>query len=128
VLERERGRPPPPPRTMDNSLSQAESYVGSGITFDRLDQIFDLQRLFGPVIAYKILLEIAINAEDVKERRQAASKLLDATSEEPEKIASRLRESIFSSLSLAELEAMVQTGVTDPELAVEKLKSGTSGS
>jgi hypothetical protein len=113
---------------MDNSLSQAESYVGSGITFDRLDQIFDLQRLFGPVIAYKILLEIAINAEDVKERRQAASKLLDATSEEPEKIASRLRESIFSSLSLAELEAMVQTGVTDPELAVEKLKSGTSGS
>ena len=80
----------------------------------------------GPVIAYKILLEVAINSSDVKERRMAASKLLDAAGEDPEAIANRLRQSIFSELSLDELQAVVQTGITDPEDAVKALAESTS--
>ena len=107
--------------SIDNSIAQAEAVIGEGITFDRLDQIFELQRLMGPVIAYKILLEVAINSADVKERRMAASKLLDAASEDPEKIANRLRASVFHELSLEQLQAVVQTGITDPEEAVKAL-------
>lgn len=107
--------------SIDNSIAQAEAVIGEGITFDRLDQIFELQRLMGPVIAYKILLEVAINSADVKERRMAASKLLDAASEDPEKIANRLRASVFHELSLEQLQAVVQTGITDPEQAVKAL-------
>ena len=105
----------------DKSIEQAESFIGSGIQFDRLDQVFDLQRLMGPVIAYKILLEVAINSADAKERRMAASKLLDAAAEDPEKIANRLRASVFHDLSLEQLQAVVQTGITDPEEAVKAL-------
>ncbi len=104
-----------------NGISQAEAFIGSGIEFDRLDQIFDLQRLMGPVIAYKILLEVAINSSDVRERRMAASRLRDSVGEDPEKIANRLRQSVFSDLSLEQLQAVVQTGITDPEVAVEAL-------
>jgi hypothetical protein len=107
--------------SIDNSIAQAEAVIGGGITFDRLDQIFELQRLMGPVIAYKILLEVAINSADAKERRMAASKLLDAASEDPEKIANRLRASVFHELSLEQLQAVVQTGITDPEQAVKAL-------
>lgn len=109
-----------------NSIEQAEAFIGTQLQFDRLDQIFDLQRLMGPVIAYKILLEVAINSSDVKERRMAASKLLDAAGEDPEAIANRLRQSIFSELSLDELQAVVQTGITDPEDAVKALAESTS--
>ena len=109
-----------------NSIEQAEAFIGTQLQFDRLDQIFDLQRLMGPVIAYKILLEVAINSSDVKERRMAASKLLDAAGEDPEAIANRLRQSIFSELSLYQLQAVVQTGITDPEDAVKALAESTS--
>ena len=109
-----------------NSIEQAEAFIGTQLQFDRLDQIFDLQRLMGPVIAYKILLEVAINSSDVKERRMAASKLLDAAGEDPEAIANRLRQSIFSELSLDQLQAVVQTGITDPEDAVKALAESTS--
>lgn len=106
----------------ETTIREAEAFIGSGIEFDRLDQIFDLQRLMGPVIAYKRLLEITINSVDPKEQRLAASKLLDAADEDPEKIAERLRASVFSELTLQEIEAIVQTGVTDPEEAVARLK------
>ena len=106
---------------MSDVITQAQEIVGSGVTFDRLDQIFDLQRLLGPVIAYKVLLEVAINSADVKEKRMAASKLIDAASEDPEQIANRLRASIFHDLSLEQLQAVVQTGITDPEEAVKAL-------
>ena len=105
----------------EDSIEQAEAVIGEGIRFDRLDQIYDLQRLMGPVIAYKVLLEIVINSGDDKERRMAASKLIDAASEDPERVANRLRASIFHSLSLEQLEAIVQTGLTDPEEAVGRL-------
>jgi hypothetical protein len=110
----------------NDSIEQAEAVVGENMRFERLDQIYDLQRLMGPVIAYKVLLEIVINSSDDKERRQAASRLLDSAAEEPEKIANRLRASIFHELSLEELQAVVQTGITDPESAVAALASGKS--
>ena len=114
----------------DQVIEAAEALVGDGegLKFDRLDQIFDLQRLMGPVISYKILLEIAINATDVKERRMAASKLIDAAGgEDPARIAERLRASIFDSLSLDQLQAIVQTGITDPEKALKKLSEVSDG-
>lgn len=107
---------------IDGTIQAAEHFVGSGMKFDRLDQIFDLQRLMGPVIAYKILLEIAINSGDAKEKRLAASKLLDAVNEDPDKIAERLRASIFHDIELDQLEAVVQTGITDPEEAIRRLR------
>ena len=55
----------------NDSIEQAEAVVGENMRFERLDQIYDLQRLMGPVIAYKVLLEIVINSSDDKERRQA---------------------------------------------------------
>ena len=105
----------------DKTIEAAQSFLGKGLSFERLDQVFDLQRLLGPVIAYKILLEIAINAADVKERRLAASQLLQSTSEDPETIADRLRASLFYQLSLKDLEAIVQSGITDPEEAARRL-------
>ena len=112
--------------SINSSIAQAEAIIGDGVTFDRLDQIFELQRLMGPVIAYKILLEVAINSADVKEKRMAASKLLDAASEDPEKIANRLRASVFHDLSLEQLQAVVQTGITDPEEAVKALATASN--
>ena len=105
----------------DSTIKEAQSFIGDDITYERLDQVFDLQRLMGPVIAYKILLEIAINASDTKERRLAASQLLNSASEAPEKLAERLRASVFSSLSLEQLQAVIQTGITDPEKAIQKM-------
>jgi hypothetical protein len=112
----------------NKTIEAAEAFIssdGGGLQFDRIDQIFDLQRLMGPVIAYKVLLDITINSADAKERRMAASRLLDSAGEDPEKIAGRLRASIFHDLSLEELQAVVQTGITDPQRAVEKLKVAT---
>jgi len=102
--------------------SAQEVIGGDNLDLSRLDQIFDLQRLMGPVIAYKSLLEIVINSSDDKERRMAAAKLLDHSGEEPERIAERLRASIFSELTLEELQAVVQTGVTDPKAAIKLVK------
>lgn len=107
---------------MHDAISQAQSFLGGDLRFDRLDQIFELQRLMGPVIAYKILLGIAINSADPKEQRLAAAKLLDAAGEAPEKVAARLRASIFKDMSLQELEAIVNTGITDPDEATRELK------
>lgn len=109
------------------TIEAAQNIVGTGQDFERLDQIFDLQRLIGPVIAYKVLLEITINSVDPKERRLAASQLLSSVDESPEKIADRLRSSLFQSLSLEELEGIVQTGITDPEEAVVKLRKVKRG-
>lgn len=107
----------------DKTIEAASDIIGGDtLDFSRLDQLYDLQRLMGPVIAYKSLLEIVINSSDDKERRMAASKLLDNTKEDPERIAERLRASIFSELSLQELEAVVQTGVTDPAKAIKLVK------
>lgn len=109
----------------DKTIEAAEAFIShgdGGLKFDRIDQIYDLQRLMGPVIAYKVLLDITINSADAKERRMAASRLLDSAGEDPERIASRLRASIFHELTLEELQAVVQTGITDPEAAVERLK------
>lgn len=107
---------------MSNFIDQAQAVLGEDLQLDRLDQIYDLQRLIGPVIAYKILLEISINSVDAKERRMAASKLLDAVTEDPERIADRLRASVFSDLSLEQLQAIVQTGITDPAEALKRLQ------
>ena len=112
----------------NNSIELAQAFIGDGITYDRLDQVYDLQRLMGPVIAYKILLEIAINAADPKERRLAASQLLQSADESPDKIADRLRASVFAELDLEELHAVIQTGITDPEKAVRKMKASKSSS
>lgn len=106
---------------VSDSIEQAQGFLGDDIEFTRLDQIFELQRLIGPVVAYKILLGIAINSADDKERRLAASKILDAAGEEPEVVAARLRASIFKDMTIQELEAIVNTGITDPEEAVTKL-------
>ena len=42
--------------------------------------------------------------------------------EDPERIADRLRASIFHDLSLEDLEKIIQSGITDPAKAAEKLK------
>lgn len=107
---------------LDKTIQAAQAFVGQELDFSRLDQIYDLQRLLGPVLAYKILLEIAINAEDAKERRLAASQLLQAADEDPEKVAERLRASVFHDLSLEDLQAIVQSGITDPRVAVARLR------
>lgn len=103
-------------------FKEAEAFLGSGIDLSRLDQIYDLQRLLGAVVAYKVLLGIAVNGADAKERRMAAAKLLDSTSEPPEQIVERLRSSIFQNMSLQELEAIIQTGITDPAKAVQAVR------
>lgn len=107
----------------DKTIETAADIIGGDhLDFSRLDQIFDLQRLLGPVIAYKALLEIVINSSDSKECRMAAAKILDHSGEDPEKIAERLRASIFSELSIEELQAVVQTGITDPKAAIKLVK------
>ena len=88
----------------NNSIEAAQAIIGDELDLSRLDQIYDLQRLMGPVIAYKRLLEIIINTKDEKEARQAAQALLTTASEDPEKIADRLRASVFSDISIEELE------------------------
>ena len=53
---------------LDKSLEAAQEVIGGdALDLSRLDQIFDLQRLIGPVIAYKRLLEIVIGSGDDKE-------------------------------------------------------------
>jgi hypothetical protein len=106
----------------DRTISAAQDFIDDDFQYDRLDQIFDLQRLMGPVIAYKVLLDLTINAADPKERRLAASQLLSSATNDPEKLAERLRASLFVNLSLEQLQAVIQTGITDPEKAVKKLK------
>ena len=110
------------PRLNENIQSAQDIIGGDHTDFTRLDQIFDLQRLMGPVIAYKRLLEIVINSGDDKEVRMAAAKLLDHSEESPARIAERLRASIFSELTIEELQAVVQTGVTDPQKALKLVK------
>ncbi len=112
------------PRNATDTISQAAGFLGEDLEFKRLDQVYDLQRLIGPVIAYKILLNLAINSVDPKEQRLAASQLLDTGGESAEAIANRLRKSIFKELTLQQLEAVIQTGITDPEKALEALESG----
>ena len=50
----------------NKTIKAAQTIVGGGQDFERLDQIFDLQRLIGPVMGYKVLLEIVINSADAK--------------------------------------------------------------
>lgn len=106
----------------DKTIEAAQAILGEDLEFSRLDQVSDLQRLMGPVIAYKILLELSINASDPKEQRLAAAKILDSSKEDPEKISQRLRKSIFSDLTLDQLQAVVQTGITDPDKAVQRIR------
>lgn len=106
-----------------DTIELAQSFLGDDIEFTELHQVYELQSLLAPVIAYKILLEIAINAEDAKERRLAAAKLLDASTEAPERIANRLRESMFKDLTLEQLQAIIQTGQTNPAKALEMFKN-----
>ena len=106
----------------DKTIEAAQAILGEDLEFSRLDQVSDLQRLMGPVIAYKILLELSINASDPKEQRLAAAKILDSSKEDPEKISQRLRKSIFSELTLDQLQAVVQTGITDPDKAVARIR------
>lgn len=108
---------------LDSNIKTAEDIIGGeSLDLSRLDQIFDLQRLMGPVIAYKALLEIVVNSTDDKERRMAAAKILDHSEEDPQRIADRLRSSVFSELSLEELQAVVNTGITDPDKAIRLVK------
>lgn len=111
----------------EQTIKAAQSILGEDLELDRLDQIFDLQRLIGPVIAYKVLLNIVINSVDPKEQRLAASQLLSSADEDPERIAERLRASEFRDLSLEDLENIVQSGVTDPEKAADKIKEIREG-
>jgi hypothetical protein len=106
----------------ENTIIEAQAFLGDDLELTRLDQIFDLQRLLGPVIAYKVLLGIAINSADPKEQRLAASQLLTASGEEPARVAERLRASIFRDLTLSQLEAVIQTGITDPQAAIDALQ------
>ena len=108
--------------TSNQTIEQAQAFIGDDLKLDRLDQIFDLQRLLGPVIAYKVALGVAVNSKDPKVQLSAARTLLDATGEDPSTIAERLRASLFKDLTLQQLEAVVQTGITDPEEAVKKLR------
>lgn len=106
----------------DKTISAAQEALGSGLDFTRLDQIFDLQRLLGPVVAFKILLEVAINATDAKTRLAAATQILQHAKEDPEKVIERLRASVFHDLSLEDLQAIIQTGITDLGAAHAELK------
>lgn len=109
---------------LDSTIKAAQQIVTDGEELDlsKLDRIFDLQRLLGPVLAYKVLLEISVNSADARERRQAATTILSAADESPEKISERLRASVFQDLTLEQLNAIVQTGITDPEAALRKLQ------
>ncbi len=111
---------------LDKSIKEAQKVIGGDLDLSRLDQIFGLQRLIGPVVAYKRLLEIVINSNDDKEVRMAAAKLLDHSGEDPERIAERLRASVFADLTLEELDAVVQTGITDPKRALKLVKPESS--
>jgi hypothetical protein len=106
----------------EETISEAQAFLGDGLELSRLDQIYDLQKLLGPVIAYKVLLGIVINSGDPKEQRLAASKLLDSAGESAERVAERLRASVFRDLSLSDLEAIIQTGHTDLSKAVAEVK------
>lgn len=114
---------------LDATIAAAQEIVTDGDSLDlsKLDRIYDLQRLLGPILAYKVLLEISVNSADSRERRQAATTILNASSEDPERIADRLRASIFQDLSLDQLNAIVQTGITDPEQALAKLEKASNG-
>ena len=111
----------------DKTIQAAQDFVGRDLDFSRLDQTYDFQRLLGPVLAYKILLEIAVNATDAKTRLGAANSLLQYAKEPPERVAERLRASVFVDLSLEELEAIVQTGITNPEQAKRRLEEIRGG-
>lgn len=106
----------------DKTIQAAQEFVGEGLDFSRLDQIFDLQRLLGPVLAYKVLLDLAVNAATAGDKLKAANSLLTHAKEDPEKLAERLRASVFHDLSLEDLQAMISSGITDPARAAAKLK------
>lgn len=110
---------------VDKTIEAAQGFLGEDLQLTQLHQVFDLQGLMGPVIAMKVLLHIAINSEDPREQLKAASKILDACGEDPERIADRLRASVFKDLSLSELEAVIQTGITDPRKALEALSENS---
>lgn len=112
---------------LDATIAAAQQIVTDGDDLDlsKLDRVYDLQRLLGPILAYKVLLEISVNSADSRERRQAATTILNASNENPEKIADRLRASVFQDLTLDQLNAIVQTGITDPEVAMARLKEAS---
>lgn len=103
-----------------DSIETAEALMEAGFSLDGLDAIHDAQRLIGPIIGMKILLETAVEGTDLEERRKAATQLIKSVDEEPEDIADRIRQSAFKDLSIDELRAVVSTGILDPEKALEE--------
>lgn len=103
-----------------DSIETAEALMEAGFSLEGLDATHDMQRLMGPIIGMKVLLEVAVDSPSAEERRKAASQLVRAVDEEPEEIADRIRQSAFKDLSIDELRAVVSTGILDPEKALEE--------
>lgn len=73
-----------------------------------LDQIHDTLKLIGVVLGQMALLEVVTNPAIEAAPRVAAARALMKIDEAPERIAERLRKSMFSRLSVAELGAMIE--------------------
>lgn len=98
----------------------AEELQNEGVSVDRLDYIYDLQKLLGVVLGLQALLQVVVLSGDDKARVSAAKELV-RLDEDPDQIAERLRSAPFSDMSVDELEAIVKTGELDPEKAVRRL-------
>lgn len=82
---------------------------------ETLDQIHDTLKLIGVVLGQMALLEVATDPKAEAAPKVSAARALMNIGEPPERIAERLRKSMFSRLSVAELGAMI-----------EKVKKGES--
>lgn len=73
-----------------------------------LDQVHDTLKLVGVVLGQMALIDVVNNPLAKPEARVTAAKALMQIDEAPERIAERLRKSVFSRLSVQELGAMIE--------------------
>jgi len=113
------------PQDPTNSIDELTSLIGDDFRPESLDQIHDTLRLIGVVLGQMTLLEIATSPAAEAAPRVAAARALMKLDEAPERIAERLRKSVFSRLSVAELGAMidkVKKGETNLKDLIEQSK------
>lgn len=93
----------------------------------RLDHTHEMLRLLGAVLGRKALLELVVESESEQIRVSAAKELVKL-GEDPDRIVERLRSMPFQDMSMSELEALVENGELDTDIAIQALQGDQNGS
>lgn len=88
---------------------QLDAILATGTSPDQLSVLHDQLKLLGVVMGQRVLLQSLFDpAADVKDKVSAAKTLVGIPKEKPEELSDRLRGSVFSGLSVDQLEAIIE--------------------